>query len=93
MDGYGNPMVWTGFSGYANNEAGTPYLQCPLHNQDTFQNYQPDYDYGFEDGSGNVIYPDDNHDFDFGGNGGTGDFGGGTDNIYGDYSGNGDVFF
>ena len=97
VDSYGNPLVWTGFSGYANNTAGTPYLTCPLHNQESFQNFQPGPDYGFEDGSGNIIYPDDNNDFiyDFGnGTGGIyGDYTDGSDNLYGDYSGNGDVFF
>ena len=98
VDSYGNPLVWTGFSGYANNAEGTPYLCCPLHNQDTWQNYLPGPDYGYEDGSGNVIYPDDTPGFDFGNNGGTdngnyGDNTDGSDNVYGDYSGNGDVFF
>ncbi|MGM9604569.1 MAG: transglycosylase domain-containing protein [Faecousia sp.] len=99
VDSYGNPLVWTGFSGYANNTEGTPYLCCPLHNQDTILNYPPDLDYGFEDGSSNIIYPDDNNDFnfDFGNNGGfdNGYNGGitGGDQFYGDYSGNGDVFF
>ena len=91
VDSYGNPMVWTGFSGYANNTTGTPYLTCPLHNQDTIQNYPTEPDYSFGDGSGNIIYPDDDNSFDFGG--GFGDSGSGTGDIYGDYSGNGDVFF
>ena len=97
VDNYGNPLVWTGFSGYANNTEGTPYLTCPLHNQETIQNIPPEYGFGYEDGSGNVIYPDDNNDFIFdNGNGSNGITGGntdGSDNLYGDYSGNGDVFF
>ena len=97
VDNYGNPLVWTGFSGYANNTAGTPYLTCPLHNQETIQNIPPDYGFGYEDGSGNIIYPDDNNDFIFdngnGSNGIYGDYTDGSDNFYGDYSGNGDVFF
>lgn len=97
VDNYGNPLVWTGFSGYANNMAGTPYLTCPLHNQETIQNIPPDYGFGYEDGSGNIIYPDDNNDFIFdngnGSNGIYGDYTDGSDNFYGDYSGNGDVFF
>ena len=95
VDEYGNPLVWTGFSGYAVNTAGTPYLTCQLHTMENFQNFPFTPDYGFEDGSGNIIYPDD--DNIFGPNYGTGDgiFGdiSGGDNYYGDYSGNGDVFF
>lgn len=97
VDSYGNPLVWTGFSGYANNTAGTPYLTCPLHNQETIQNMPPNPDIGYEDGSGNILYPDDNNDFIVdngnGSNGIFGDYTDGSDNLYGDYSGNGDVFF
>lgn len=97
VDSYGNPLVWTGFSGYANNTAGTPYLTCPLHNQETIQNMPPNLDIGYEDGSGNILYPDDNNDFIVdngnGSNGISGDYTDGSDNLYGDYSGNGDVFF
>ena len=95
VDEYGNPLVWTGFSGYANNTAGTPYLTCQLHTQENFQNILPNPDFGFEDGSGNIIYPDDDNSFDFGYDYGPNNGGiiQGGDNYYGDYSGNGDVFF
>ena len=91
VDNYGNPIPWTGFSGYANNLTGMPYLTCPLHNEETIMNIPTEPEYSFGDGSGNIIYPDDDNSFDFGGN--YGDSNGGTGDIYGDYSGNGDVFF
>ena len=91
VDNYGNPIPWTGFSGYANNLTGMPYLTCPLHNEETIMNIPTEPEYSFGDGSGNIIYPDDDNSFDFGGN--YGDSNGGTGDISGDYSGNGDVFF
>ena len=93
VDYYGNPQVWTGFSGYAMNTDGSPYISCPLHNQETLQNYQPtNPGFGFEDGSGNIVYPDNGDlGIDFG-NGGT-ITDDSSNQYYGDYSGNGDVFF
>ena len=90
MDSYGNPLAWNGFSGFANNLAGTPYITCPLHNQDTIINMPTDPTNPDEWGNGDVIYPDDsNNGFNFGNSGN--DYSGG--NSYGDYNGNGDVFF
>lgn len=94
VDNYGNALAWYGFSGYANNLTGQPYISCPLHNQDTIINFPTTPDDGFDNwDNGNIIYPDNGSGdtgLDFG-NGGY-DFGGGG-NSYGDYSGNGDVFF
>ena len=90
VDSYGNPLAWNGFSGFANNLAGTPYITCPLHNQDTIINMPTDPTNPDEWGNGDVIYPDDsNNGFNFGNSGN--DYSGG--NSYGDYNGNGDVFF
>ena len=93
VDNYGNPLTWMGFSGFATNLAGTPYISCPLHNQDTIINMPTTPEGGIDDGNGNIIYPDNGNgdtSYDFG-NGGY-DFSNG-DNAYGDYSGNGDVYF
>ena len=90
VDNYGNPLSWFGFNGTANNSSGSPYLSCPLHTQEYFQNYLPNQGFGDQYGDqfgGDYIYPDD-FDYNYGGN-----YGGTTDNYYGDYSGNGDVWF
>ena len=90
VDYYGNALAWYGFNGTASNTAGLPYLSCPLHTQEYFQNYLPDQGFGDQFGDqfgGEYIYPDD-FDYNYGGNNGDT-----TNNYYGDYSGNGDVWF
>lgn len=91
-DNYGNPITWTGFSGFATNLVGTPYLTCQIHTRDSIFNLPTTPEDGLLDwGDGSVIYPDDNSGYDYGfGNGN--DYTGG-DSFYGDYFGNGDVFF
>ena len=45
QDGYvyyigddGNPLPWNGFRNDAGNDADTPYIVCPIHNQQAFEN-------------------------------------------------------
>ena len=38
IDDDGNPLPWNGFRNDANNDADTPYIVCPIHNQQAFEN-------------------------------------------------------
>lgn len=100
-DYYGNALPWSGFSGYVNNPNGTPYLSCPLHTPEFFQNYIPGQNNGFFDEyGGGYLYPDNNDSYFGGDNYYSGDTNGGyisndnSGNYYGEYSGaTGDVWF
>ena len=38
IDDNGNPLPWNGFRNDAGNDADTPYIVCPIHNQQAFEN-------------------------------------------------------
>ncbi len=40
VDGSGNPQPWHGFRGDANGDFEEPYIVCPLHNEQTWEEYQ-----------------------------------------------------
>ena len=40
VDASGNPQPWHGFRGTANGDFDEPYIVCPLHNQQTWEEYQ-----------------------------------------------------
>ena len=41
IDSEGNPAYWHGFYNNLNNGVDAPYIMCPLHNQSSWEEYQP----------------------------------------------------
>ena len=41
IDSEGNPASWHGFYNNLNNGVDAPYIMCPLHNQSSWEEYQP----------------------------------------------------
>lgn len=41
VDSEGNPASWHGFYNNLNNGVDAPYIMCPLHNQSSWEEYQP----------------------------------------------------
>ena len=41
IDSDGNPASWHGFYNNLNNGVDAPYIMCPLHNQSSWEEYQP----------------------------------------------------
>ena len=53
MDNDGNPIAWHGFRGTANVDADTPYVVCPIHNQQSYIDFGGQ-DNGNTDDGGNT---------------------------------------
>ena len=74
VDEDGNPLPWHGFRNDNNLDADTPYIVCPIHNQQAFDSMEPTG--GNSDGNDNW------------GVGDSGNMGG-TDNNFGNFGNNG----
>ena len=53
VDNDGNPIAWHGFRGDANPGADTPYVVCPVHNQQSYMDFGGQ-DNGNPDDGGNT---------------------------------------
>ena len=53
VDNDGNPIAWHGFRGDANPGADTPYVVCPIHNQQSYMDFGGQ-DNGNPDDGGNT---------------------------------------
>ncbi len=74
VDADGNGIAWSGFRGNANNGMDTPYIVCPLHNQQAYE------DFGNQNNNGGSS--EDNGGSDNGDNGGWGGDDGSDDPIW-----------
>ena len=74
VDADGNGIAWSGFRGNANNGMDTPYIVCPLHNQQAYE------DFGNQNNNGGNS--EDNGGSDNGDNGGWGGDDGSDDPIW-----------
>ena len=70
IDNDGNPLPWNGFHNDAGNDADTPYIVCPIHNQQAFENMDHTGDnQDGEDNWGGSNFGGGNMGGDFGNNG------------------------
>ena len=53
VDDDGNNIAWVGFRGNANNGADTPYIVCPVHNQQAYEDFGGQNNAGNEDNGNN----------------------------------------
>lgn len=75
VDGSGNPLAWHGFYGGANEGVDQPYLICPVHNQEAYDEYLNNQG-GFIEGESGADYDEIGSSFEGfeqGGSSGSGD--------------------